>query len=126
MDRDLDVPVQCGKHLEQPVQREASQVCVAHPGKIRRRKAGLGSGLAHRELAPVHDGDDLRGEDRLALFQIRMGIVEVAEDVSASPNHFEFILSHRSISSSQPAQPCPFQRPRALMAIILHPKALES
>ena len=69
MNRYPDAAVQGGKHLDESIQGEATQVCVAYSGEIGRRKAGEAGGFAHGEGALVQHCDDPGRKDGLGLFQ---------------------------------------------------------
>ncbi len=87
---------QRGRHLHQPVQREAPEIGIADAEEIRRSEPGETRRLVSSETTVVQHRDDSRSKDSLGLLQVRLGVAEVPEDVPAAVNEFGFSVGdHR-------------------------------
>ena len=78
MDGDPGAPVQRSDHSHRLVQGDTARIGAARPREIRRPP--------RRKSALVERGDNPGRENGFGVFDVRLGIVEIPEDVAASPN----------------------------------------
>jgi hypothetical protein len=80
------------------IDRKTVQVRVADPREIRRRNAGPIMRLPNAQALAVERLDNLGGQERLELPDIRIRHIQVSVDVSAPADNFKLFIFHRNIS----------------------------
>jgi hypothetical protein len=83
---------------DEAINREPPQIRIANPREVGRRNARLAMRGAHSQVFPIKRLDDFGGQDGLELFGIGVLMPQIAERISASPNHIQFFTIHRNIS----------------------------
>lgn len=94
MNRYLHIPIKGAKHPDQPVQGEAAEIRVTHPGKVSGSKSGQFLRLPHGELPVIQLSDNAGSHDGLTLLQVSIGIAQVPEQIAASSDKLELVLTH--------------------------------
>src|SRR5208283_4104319 len=89
VDRNLDFLIEPVKDRHQTVDREAADLGLANAGKIRRGNAGQIMGLAHAQFPGIEHFDNAGRQYRSELFKVRIGIVKITENVTASAHNFD-------------------------------------
>jgi len=79
---------------EQAVEGEAAQVGIADAGEVGGSDSCLSMGCSDAEALTVEHLDNLRGEDSLQLLHIRAGMSQVAEDIAAATDDFNWFSLH--------------------------------
>jgi hypothetical protein len=101
---DLYLYVQAGakaiQNGHETIHREPPEVGVANAREVGRSDAGARMGFADAQIFLIQYLNDLRRQDRLELGDIRVLVTKIAEDVPASPLHFESLNLHCNISLS--------------------------
>lgn len=102
-DFNLDAGAEAIDDGHEAIYGEAAEVGIADAGEVGSGNAGASVCGANRQALPVERPDDLSGEDRLELFNIRALMPQIAEHIAASPHEFQFFAFHRSILSHTPS-----------------------
>ena len=90
--------VECAEHARQAINGKTAKVGVADPRIIGRGEACRFASLPDAEAAIVQCRDSVGSQDRLGVFEVRIRISEIPEDVSCPFDEFEF-RSHRPARS---------------------------
>jgi hypothetical protein len=96
-----DMLVELGQYGHHPIDREATELCIADARKIRSRYSGHLLGFPDGDLLIVQNADDLGGKNCLELKHLGIGASEVAEHVAASADKLKIVvvtLGHRRAS----------------------------
>src|SRR5208282_4126722 len=89
VNRDLHFLIEPVEDRHQTVDREAAELGPANAGKIRRGNAGQIMSLAHAQLPGVEHLDNPGSQNRSELFKVRIGIVEITENITAAAHNFD-------------------------------------
>jgi hypothetical protein len=102
-DLTLDILVELGQDSHHPIDREATELCIADARKIRSRYSGHLLGFPDGDLLIVQNADDLGGKNCLELKHLGIGVPEVAEHVAAPTDKLKFVVTvgHRSSAFSK-------------------------
>ena len=80
---------------------EALKLRLPYARKIGRCKSGRLVRAANADAKIIQHADDLRRDNRFRVQDIRIGMAEIAEHISASTHQFQIAFGYRNISFSR-------------------------
>src|SRR5579863_2952253 len=98
---DLHALVEAGQNRHETIDGEPAKLCPTDAREIGGGNPGDLACLSNRELALVKDPDDTCSEPGAELLEIRVGVAEVSEHVSAATDDFESFAGHLKVSFSR-------------------------
>ena len=96
----VNAAVEVVQNGHEPVYCKAAKLNVADARKLAGIDAGNTFCLAYRKFAIIEHADDLGGQNAFELFHIGPGMAQIAEDIAAASDKFQF-LGYVSISFSR-------------------------